>query len=223
MAYDNHIKFKKIVLNYMELGEKKLFKKSLKEISVNKKVFIYYSRRKNIPICALPTIKLILSSRQGFLSFCFNFYNFTDNINTNIPISKSSIKSIAKIVVAHEVGHILDPNLANTKTEYTNILSNIIDKLIEYNVDINDSKFHKKNLPIELDQCVLNLKKNLILRECDAWDIAESILTFENEGEKLIFDKIKEYALATYNYGNIKTIVSDHNLDLFFKYRRYFA
>ena len=48
-------------------------------------------------------------------------------------------------------------------------------------------------------------------------------MNFENEDEKFIFNKIKEYALATYNYGDLKTIVKENNLDVFFKYKRYFA
>ena len=51
----------------------------------------------------------------------------------------------------------------------------------------------------------------------------KSIMNFENEDEKFIFNKIKEYALATYNYGDLKTIVKENNLDVFFKYKRYFA
>ena len=41
--------------------------------------------------------------------------------------------------------------------------------------------------------------------------------------EKIIFNKVREYALATYNYGNLKSIVKEHNIDVFFKYKRYLA
>ena len=40
---------------------------------------------------------------------------------------------------------------------------------------------------------------------------------------KFIFNKIREYALATYNYGDLKTIVKENNLDVFFRYKRYFT
>ena len=65
--------YKKIVLYYQELGEKKLLKKSLKNININRKVFLHYSKYKNIPICTLPQFKLILASRLGFLSFAIIF------------------------------------------------------------------------------------------------------------------------------------------------------
>ena len=41
--------------------------------------------------------------------------------------------------------------------------------------------------------------------------------------KEIIFNNIREYALATYNYGNLKNIVKEHNIDVFFKYKRYFA
>ncbi|HSQ33649.1 MAG TPA: hypothetical protein VLM81_01980, partial [Peptostreptococcaceae bacterium] len=98
--------YRKIALYYIELGEKKLFKKSLSSLNIDKKIFIYYSKSSNIPICALPRLKTILSSRNSFLSFCYNFFTFVNNHNTIIAICPSSIKSIAKFVVSHEVGHI---------------------------------------------------------------------------------------------------------------------
>ena len=214
--------YRKIALYYIELGEKKLLKKSLSSLDINKKVFIYYSRYKNIPICALPKLKFILSSRHGFLSFCYNFFTFTNTYSTPIAICPSSIECIAKFVISHEVGHILDPNIFKAKEEYSIILSSIVDKLIEFNIDVNSESFHENNIPMELESCVLSFKKNLIDRESKAWDIAKSILVFKDIQEEFIFNKVREYALATYNFGNLKNIVKEHNIDLYFKYKRYF-
>ena len=61
-----------------------------------------------------------------------------------IPVSKTNIESIAKFVLSHEIGHILDPDVYTSKEEYTDILSSIVDKLIEYNIDIEKSDFYKK-------------------------------------------------------------------------------
>lgn len=216
--------FKKIVLCYSELGEKKLLRKTIKQLNINKKVHLYYSRSGNIPICALPKLKLVLASKQGFLSFCFNFFTFIKNSNSkNIPITPTNISIIAKCVISHEVGHILDPDISLAKYEYADILSNIIDKLIEYNIDITNNDFYKSNLPSDLDRYVIDLKKNLINRESRAWDIGKTIIEFNNKKEEMIFNYIREYALATYNYGNLKSIVKEHNIDAFFKYKRYFA
>lgn len=218
------IDLRKIILCFSELGEKKLFKKTIKELKINKRVHLYYSHSGNIPICALPKLKLVLVSRQGFLSFCFNFFTFVKWSNSkNIAITTTNIKTIAKCVISHEVGHILDPNVSNTKYEYADILSNIVDKLIEYNIDVNDSNFHKSNLPSDLEMYVIELKKNLINRESRAWDIGRTIIDLENEKDEIIFNNLKEYALATYNFGNLKSIVKEHNIDVFFKYKRYFA
>ncbi|MGL5694593.1 MAG: hypothetical protein ACRCXA_10985, partial [Peptostreptococcaceae bacterium] len=141
----------------------------------------------------------------------------------SISITPSNIKTIAQCVISHEIGHILDPDISNAKFEYSDILSNIIDKLIEYNIDITDNDFHKGNLPYDLEMHVLDLKKNLINRESKAWDIGRTLLDLNTEKEKIIFNSVKEYALATYNFGNLKSIVKEHNIDVFFKYKRYFA
>lgn len=218
------IDLKKIAMCFAELEEKKLFKRTIKDLKSNKKVHLYYSHSGNIPICALPKLKLVLVSRQGFLSFCFNFFSFIKmSDNKNIAITPSNIQTIAKCVISHEIGHILDPDISNAKFEYSDILSKIIDKLVEYNVDITDNEFHKGNLPYDLEVHVLELKKNLINRESKAWDIGKTLLNFDSEKEEIIFNSVKEYALATYNFGNLKSIVKEHNIDVFFKYKRYFA
>lgn len=214
-------KYRKLSLYYQELGEKKLLKKSLSNLNINKKVYLYYSKRRNIPICTLPNFKLILSSKLGFLSFCYNFFTFINVDKNIIPINSPNIQSIAKFVLSHEVGHILDPDISKSKEEYSKILSDIVDKIIEYDIDINNTDFYKGNIPYDLEMCVVQLKKNLIDRESKAWDIARDFLVFRDNDEKLIFNKMKEYALATYNFGNLKNIVKEHNIDVFFKYRKY--
>jgi hypothetical protein len=215
--------YRKIALYYIELGEKKLLKKSLSSLNINKKVFLFYSKGSNIPICALPRLKTILSSRNSFLSFCYNFFSFVNNYETVISISPSSIKSVAKFVISHEVGHILDPDIYKAKQEYAIILSSIIDTIIQFDIDVNSEDFHKGNLPLELDNSILDLKKNLIDRESKAWDIAKAFLVFENSKEEFLFNKMREYALATYNFGGLKNIVKEHNLDIYFKRRKYLA
>ena len=107
--------------------------------------------------------------------------------------------------------------------ENSKILTDILEKMINYNIDISKENYHKENLPKELEDSVVTFKKNLVTRESTAWEIGKSIMNFENEDEKFIFNKIKEYALATYNYGDLKTIVKENNLDVFFKYKKYFA
>ena len=214
--------YKKIALYYKELGEKNLLKKSLKDIGINRKVFLHYSKYKNIPICTLPQFKLILASRLGFLSFCYNFFTFVNVNKTIVSINLDSIDSIAKFVLSHEIGHILDPDILNSKEKYATILYDIVYKIIEYNIDINKIDFYKDNLPYDLEECVIRFKKNLINRESKAWDIARDFLNIEDDKEKLIFNKMKEYALATYNFGNLKNIIREHNIDIFFKYKRYF-
>lgn len=163
-----------------------------------------------------------MASKLGFLSFCYNFFTFVNVNKTIVSINSNSINSIAKFVLSHEIGHILDPDISQSKEEYANILSNIVDKIIEYNIDINKIDFYKDNIPYDLEECVIRLKKNLINRESKAWDIARDFLNIKDDKEKLIFSKMKEYALATYNFGNLKNIIREHNIDIFFKYKRYF-
>ena len=100
----------------------------------------------------------------------------------------------------------------NIVVEYSKILYNIIEKLIEYNIDIKESDFYKKNLPSDLEECVVALKKNLIARESKAWDIARTIVVFNSNEDRYLFERIREYALATYNFGNLKSIIREHNI-----------
>ncbi|WP_296644956.1 hypothetical protein [Romboutsia sp. 13368] len=216
------VDFNKILYCYHNLGEKRLLKKSLSNLTINKKVFLCYSKNRHIPICALPKLRLVLSSRSGFLSFCYNFFNFMNFYRYPIPITNSNISSIAKFILSHEVGHILDPDVYNSKDEYSKILSTIIEKLIEYNIDIKETDFYKKNLPSDLEECVIALKKNLIARESKAWDIARTIVVFNNNEDKYLFERIREYALATYNFGNLKSIIREHNIENILRYKRYF-
>ena len=201
------VDFNKIIYCYHDLGEKKLLKKSLSGLNINKKVFLFYARNSHVPICALPKFRLVLSSRSGFLSFCCNFFHFMSCYRYPIPVSKANIASIAKFVLSHEVGHILDPDVYASKEEYANILTNIVEKLIEYDIDIEKADFYKKNL---------------IYRESKAWDIAKNIVIFNNDEDRYLFERIREYALATYNFGNLKNIIKEHNIENILKYRKYF-
>lgn len=226
MACDNIFDINYISKYYNNLGEKKLFKNFIKEFNskIDKKVHLYYSHRKDMPICALPKLKVLLISKIGFLSFCYNFYFYVNTFDYyNISISQENLKIIAKCVISHEIGHILDDSISNNKFENSKILTDIIQKMIDYNIDISKDDYNKNTLPKELEDSVVIFKKNLVERESTAWEIAKNIIDFKSEKEKFIFNKIREYALATYNYGDLKTIVKENNLDVFFKYKRYFA
>ena len=95
--------------------------------------------------------------------------------------------------------------------------------MIYYNIDISKDNYQKDKLPLDLEKSVITFKKNLIERESTAWEIAKTIVNLDNNSDIVIFDKIKEYALATYTYGDLKTIVRENNLDVLFKYKKYFA
>ena len=211
---------KRILMTYEELGEKKLIKEIVKDIQVNKKLYLLYFKKKFIPICTLPRLRLILVSKQGFISFCFNFFTFLYSKKIFINISPANIKSVAKFVIYHEVGHILDDNIQKNRSEYAEILNTFTNKLIEYDIDIDINNLHKRNLPSDLEECVLKLKKNLIERESIAWSIAYDILDIKDKNEEIIFSNMREYALATYNFGNIKNIISENNIDIFLKYKK---
>lgn len=211
---------KQILTTYEGLGEKKLIKEIVKDIQVNKKLYLLYFKRKLVPICTLPRLRLILVSKQGFISFCFNFFSFLYSKKIFINISSTNISSIAKFVIYHEVGHILDTNIQKNRSEYTQILTTFIDKLIEYDIDVDINNLHKQNLPADVEECVIRLKKNLIERESIAWNIAYDILDLKDKNEELIFSNMREYALATYNFGNIKNIISENNIDMFLKYKK---
>ena len=217
-------------INYMStyydnLGGKKLFKNCIKEFNtkIDKKVHLYYSNKKDTPICALPKLRMLLVSKVGFLSFCYNFYFYVNTFNSyNIDISEENLKIIARCVCSHEVGHILDESISNNRWQHSKILADIMEKMMYYNIDISREDYYKNNLPKDLEESVIFFKKNLIERESIAWEIAKNIMNFNSEKEKFLFSKIREYALATYNYGDLKTIVKENNLEFVFKYKKYF-
>ena len=43
------VDFNKIIYCYHDLGEKKLLKKSLSGLNINKKVFLFYARNSHVP------------------------------------------------------------------------------------------------------------------------------------------------------------------------------
>ena len=214
MTCSNIYDLRKIPIYYEELQGKKIFTKSLSEMDVDKKlVHILYYKKYNIPICSLPKLGIVIISQKGFLSFCYNFYLFINSFNTkNILITKQNIYSIGKVALCHEIGHILDPDLSNIKSHSIKIITSIAETIKKYNIDLEDEYYYKKNLPLELEDCIIEFKKNSIAREINAWNIGKTILDFESELEQYIFEKMKEYALATYNYGNLKNIVIENNI-----------
>ena len=214
MTCSNIYDLRKIPIYYEELKGKKIFTKSLSEMDVDKKlVHILYYKKYNIPICSLPKLGIVIISQKGFLSFCYNFYLFINSFNTkNILITKQNIYSIGKVALCHEIGHILDPDLSNIKSHSIKIITLIAETIKKYNIDLEDEYYYKKNLPLELEDCIIEFKKNIIAREINAWNIGKTILDFESELEQYIFEKMKEYALATYNYGNLKNIVIENNI-----------
>ncbi|MFQ7518664.1 MULTISPECIES: hypothetical protein [Clostridia] len=214
MTCSNIYDLRKIPIYYEELKGKKIFTKSLSEMDVDKKlVHILYYKKYNIPICSLPKLGIVIISQKGFLSFCYNFYLFINSFNTkNILITKQNIYSIGKVALCHEIGHILDPDLSNIKSHSIKIITSIAETIKKYNIDLEDEYYYKKNLPLELEDCIIEFKKNSIAREINAWNIGKTILDFESELEQYIFEKMKEYALATYNYGNLKNIVIENNI-----------
>lgn len=220
MATFNESNYRKIATYYKTLGEKKLFKSSLKSLSLNKRVFLFYFKYKNIPICALPRLRSILASRHSFLSFCYNFFNFVNSNGVCVEISPDSLSLIAKFIVSHEVGHIVDKNIYRSKEQYTAIIYSIIDKIIKYNIDVSNNNIHKENIPDDLEKSLIALKKNLIDREVTAWNNAKSMVNLKDSHEEFIFNKVKEYALATYNFGNLKSVVKEHNIDTILKYTK---
>ncbi|MDU2694878.1 MAG: hypothetical protein E7C39_12180, partial [Intestinibacter bartlettii] len=170
MTCSNIYDLKKIPIYYEELRGKKLFTKALSEIDVNKKsVHLFYYKNANIPICALPKLGVVIISKRGFLSFCYNFYFFINSFNTkNIEISKQNIFSIAKSALSHEIGHLLDPNLSNIKSASNEIILSIANGIIKYNIDLKDDYYYKKNLPLEIEDSIIQFKKNNVTREINA-------------------------------------------------------
>jgi len=202
-----------IIKNYDNINGKKAFKNAIKEINCNKKLFLIYSNKKNIPLSAIPHFRLVLSSKASFLHFCYQLSSFYNN---EIEMNEENIKNIIKFVVAHEIGHVLDNNLENTRTEFMKHLNKLMEFCMKYN-------FNKNNTSYEIDSTVLDIKKNLINREVVAWNIGRDLIEFKNDFEIELFDKIKNYALATYNSITFNSLYKHYNLEVVIKLKRKFS
>jgi hypothetical protein len=219
MSYDKVV-IRKMLKDLEELGEKKFFKEIMKEFNINKKIMLYYSKSRYIPVATLPRFNLIVSSKRGFISFYYNFYAFMHMRGTILPLVKDTMIFVARCVLSHEIGHILDESLPQNRKEHSGLIVNLTEKIIHHNIDIQNETESKTQLPIEVDNIIIQLKRNLIERETKAWDIGKQIIKFNNNNEEKLFYKMKEYALATYNYGDLATIVRDNNLETTIKFKK---
>ena len=149
MTCSNIYDIKKIPIYYKELKCKKLFTNALSQMNINQKqIHLFYYKKSNIPICALPKLGVVVISQNGFLSFCYNFYLFINSFNTeNIPITKQNIYFIGKCALCHEIGHILDPNLSTIKSTSSDIITSIANSIVKYNIDLKDRFYYKKICP----------------------------------------------------------------------------
>ncbi|MFI3210759.1 MAG: hypothetical protein R3Y64_06895 [Peptostreptococcaceae bacterium] len=183
-----------IIEVYDKINAKKIFKKSIKEIST-KRIFLLYSNIFNLPICALILTNTVMASRTSVINFCYQINELYD-----IKLSEENIKSIIKFIVGHETGHILDSSLKKTRSEYQSMILTFRELCIEYKKNNTSIKTY------QLEDLGRQIKNNLIEREITAWNIASEIIDFKDDNEIYIFNKTKEYALATYNTISYKSL-----------------
>lgn len=219
MTCSNIYELYNIPIYYRDLKSKKIFTRALSEIDINrKKIHLIYYKKSELPICALPKINTVIVSKKSFLSFCYNFYFFINSFSTeDIKICPENIYLIAKFALCHEVGHLLDKDLQSIKSISNEILISIAKNIIKYNIDFKNLAISNKNLPLELKDSIIEFNKNIIKRELNAWNIGFDISNISNEKEKYLFDKMKEYSLATYNYSNFKNFVLENNVEKYLK------
>ena len=64
-----------------------------------------------------------------------------------IPVSKANIASIAKFVLSHEVGHILDPDVYASKEELPRVLGGLGIAIVSTNKGVmTDKEARKENV-----------------------------------------------------------------------------
>ena len=194
LACENIFDINYISKYYNNLGEKKLFKNLVKEFNstLDKKVHLYYSTKKDMPICALPKLKILLVSRIGFLSFCYNFYFYVNTFDYyNIYISEKNLKTIAKCVISHEIGHILDDSISNNRLENSKILTDILEKMMDAKID---------------DEIVINTINNMLLLKSSDEEMFSTLDLGIIDLKKGTLETIKMGACSTYIKRNDKDI-----------------
>lgn len=209
----------KLPIYYDNLGGKKIFTKALSEISVDrKKIHLLYYKKSNLPICAIPKINTVIVSKKSFLSFCYSFYFFSRNSSYDtLSISQENIYYIGKFALCHEIGHLLDTELKALKASSNEIIISIAKSIVKYNIDFKNPNI-VNNLPLEIEDYLLDFKKNIVKRELNAWNIGKSLISFDNTSQRELFENMKKYSLATYNYSDFKSFLSENEIEKYLKY-----
>lgn len=154
----------------------------LSEFDIEDNISIVLENDKKTPLAARITTDEIVWSEENFAISYLRFSNFLKEDGYDIIDGIDSYYFITKCCLAHEIGHLFDSEIKNK-----------LDKLRElYNKTTNCNTVYEFNLFAN------NFKNTKIEMEEKAWDIAETIVEFKNEFEKIIFNKIKYYALNSY-------------------------
>ena len=94
-----------------------------------------------------------------------------------LKVKKDTVK-VTKEEINHEVGHILDPDLSSIKSNSIKIITSIAESIKKYNIDLKDESYYKKNLPLELEDFIVEFIDKLHWRgiiECQS--VSESFIT----------------------------------------------
>lgn len=209
--------FKKKIIESIEvLGGKNFIKQCAKDFNVDKNIVVIFSEDDYVEFHTkamfIPKFGFIWGSTESLVNIYCGMYSVMKNKKIDLSPTPENIKTTTKIIVAHEIGHILDKGIAQN---VINSMYSIID-IADYieasgrNIDlfINRKVIVKDE---DLNSQILNLKKILIEREAIAWNYAKELVDFKNPHEKKMFTMLREYCLATYNSKSLGSILAEYS------------
>lgn len=161
---------------------KQFLEEILNEFDINDEIYIFLENEQKTPLAARITTNEIVWSEENFAISYLRFSNFLKEDGYNIIDCIDSYYFITKCCLAHEIGHLLDIEIKDKLSKLK----------VLYNKTTNCNNVYEFNL------FASNFKNTKIEMEEKAWEIAETIIGFKNDFEKIIFNKIKSYALNSY-------------------------
>lgn len=199
----------KVGMIFENIGGEKYVNDLFKSFDIDGNVKFRFYKKLPVPFHVRPLGKnsytkfAVAGSKSDLISLYISLYENMKHRDIDIEPTADNVKALLKIVLAHEIGHVLDDKLQVTSEKEKDIAKTYGSYIgnIKVNFDFESMKLniipdmHNENT----EASVYDMKKTLIYRETNAWIIARNIMNFDNDKEKHMFNILREYALATYN------------------------
>lgn len=220
----------KVSVIFESIGGEKYVNELFKTFDLDSNIKFKFSNNFNIPFQLKPVYNknhtkfIVKGSKSGLIKLYTNLYENMKHKNIDIEPTEESIKATLKAVIAHEIGHALDTELIISSNKQKDIVKQFGNYISGISVDYNLKKMDFNILFItdstkqeDIKDSIDDMKKTLIYRETNAWNIGRNIIKFDNYKEEEMFNILKEFSLATYNQINKNYLTTSYLCSSSFK------